>query len=144
MLLDITWWQFLVGFMTIHLTAGVILGVVFQLAHVVEGPAHYAAEDTAYTNDAWMVHELKTTSNFGRKNKMLCWYVGGLNFQIEHHLSPKICSIHYPAISSIVEAVAKEHGIPYHHHPTLRSAVASQYRMLKWLGKGTATQSAHQ
>lgn len=135
LLLDITWWQFAIGFMTIHLTASVILGVVFQLAHVVEGPSHYDSEDGSSIQDTWMVHEMKTTSNFGRRNKILCWYVGGLNFQIEHHLFPKICSIHYPAISSIVERVAMAHDIPYHHHPTLRSAIASHYRMLKWLGK---------
>ena len=132
--LDITWWQFVIGFTTVHITASIILGVVFQLAHVVEGPAHYDSEDVTFTKDAWMVHEMKTTSNFGRYNKLLSWYVGGLNFQIEHHLFPKICSIHYPAISSIVERVAKVHGIPYHHQATLWSAIASHYRMLKWLG----------
>jgi linoleoyl-CoA desaturase len=66
---------------------------------------------------------------------VLCWYVGGLNFQVEHHLFPRICSIHYPAISPIVEEVAKEHDIPYHHHPTLWQAVRSHYRMLKQLGQ---------
>ena len=134
LLLDITWWQFVIGFMTVHILASVIMGVVFQLAHVVEGPAHLDSADGTLIEDAWMVHEMKTSANFGRRNKLLCWYVGGLNFQIEHHLFPKICSIHYPAISSIVERVARVHGIPYHHHPTLRSAIASHYRMLKWLG----------
>lgn len=138
MILDITWWQFAIGFVALHLTAGLILGVIFQLAHVVEGPMHVTAEGNDVMEDAWLVHEMKTTANFARNNKLLCWYVGGLNFQIEHHLFPKTCSIHYPAISPIVEEVAKEYGIPYHHHPTLSRAIASHYRMLKLFSKPDA------
>ena len=134
LVLDITWWQFVIGFLTIHLTAGLILGIVFQLAHVVEGPDHFTSAGHDVMEDAWLVHEMKTTSNFGRANKLLCWYVGGLNFQIEHHLFPKVCSIHYPAISPIVQKVAEEYGVPYHHHPTFRAAIASHFRMLKKLG----------
>lgn len=134
LLLDITWWQFLIGFVAMHLTAGVILGVVFQLAHVVEGPEHFMAAGQETMEDSWLVHEMKTTSDFGRGNRLLCWYVGGLNFQVEHHLFPKVCSIHYPAISPIVEEVASKHGIPYHSHRTLRDAIASHLRMLKRLG----------
>ena len=132
--LDLPLWQFAVGFVAMHLTAGAILGVVFQLAHVVEGPDHLKATDDTVIEDTWLVHEMKTTSDFGRSNKLLCWYVGGLNFQVEHHLFPRICSIHYPAISPIVEAVATKHGIPYHSHPTLTAAIASHLRMLKALG----------
>lgn len=135
LLLDVTWWQFAIGFLAMHLTAGLILGVVFQLAHVVEGPEHHTAHGHDMMEDAWLVHEMKTTANFARSNPVLCWYVGGLNFQIEHHLFPKICSIHYPAISGIVEDVAEEHDIPYHHHPTLLGAIRSHWRMLKQLGR---------
>ena len=138
LILDITWWQFLIGFLTIHVTAGTILGVVFQLAHVVEGPSHFTSEGNDVMEDAWLVHEMKTTANFARRNKLLCWYVGGLNFQIEHHLFPKVCSIHYPAISPIVEQVAQKYDIPYHHHPRLSGAIASHYRMLKQYGEPVA------
>ena len=142
LILDVAWWQFLIGFIVMHLTAGLILGVVFQLAHVVEGPEHFTVGEQEEMADAWLVHEMKTTANFGRSNRLLCWYVGGLNFQIEHHLFPRVCSIHYPAISPIVEAVAKEHGVPYHHHPTLRAAIASHYRTLKRLGRPEAVAAA--
>jgi Fatty acid desaturase len=84
---------------------------------------------------AWLVHEMATTSNFGRDNRLLCWYVGGLNFQVEHHLFPRTCSVHYPAISPIVEELAREYGVPYNAQPTLRAAIASHYRMLKKLGQ---------
>ena len=139
LVLDITWWQFAIGFLTIHFTAGIILGVVFQLAHVVEGPDHFSGEGDRVMEDAWLVHEMKTTANFAQHNKLLCWYVGGLNFQIEHHLFPKVCSIHYPAISPIIRRVAKKYNIPYHYHPTLGKAILSHYRMLKRLGDPTVT-----
>jgi linoleoyl-CoA desaturase len=138
LVLDIAWWQFLIGYLAMHVTAGFILGVVFQLAHVVEGPAHFTNRHGDTMEDAWLVHEMKTTANFARSNRLLCWYVGGLNFQIEHHLFPRVCSIHYPALSPIVERVAHAHGIPYHHHPTLRAAVRSHVRMLRTLSRPPA------
>lgn len=134
LLLQVTWWQFLIGFLAMHFTAGLILSLVFQLAHVVEGPVQFDAEEQTTMEDAWLVHEMKTTANFARTNRLLCWYVGGLNFQIEHHLFPKVCSIHYPAISRIVEDVAAQYGVPYHHHPTLRGAMRSHWRLLKLFG----------
>lgn len=132
--LDITWWQFLIGFLAMHVTAGLILSLVFQLAHVIEGPEHFAAEQSEVMEDAWLVHEMKTTANFANGNRLLCWYVAGLNFQIEHHLFPRVCSIHYPDIAPIVKEVAEEHGIPYNEHPTFFGAVRSHFRTLKSFG----------
>ncbi|HKL88112.1 MAG TPA: acyl-CoA desaturase [Salinibacter sp.] len=142
LVLNVAWWQFAIGFVAMHLTAGLILGVVFQLAHVVEGPDHHTSEGNDMMEDAWLVHEVKTTANFARSSALICWYVGGLNFQIEHHLFPRICSVHYPAISGIVEEVANKHGIPYHTHPTLFKSIRSHYRMLKKLGTQPAAAPA--
>ncbi len=133
-LIPLPWWQIGIGFVVMHMTAGVILGVVFQLAHVVEGTDYPAPDPEGLMEHAWLVHEMETTSNFGRDNRLLCWYVGGLNFQVEHHLFPRTCSIHYPAISSIVQEVAEKYDIPYNQHATLRGAIGSHYRQLKRLG----------
>lgn len=134
LLLDISWYHLLIGFITLHLTAGLILGIIFQLAHVVEETDHPSPDEENMIDEHWMIHEMVTTNNFARNNKLLCWYVGGLNFQIEHHLFPKVCSIHYPAISHIVEKTAIEFGIPYNQHKTFSEAVASHYRTLKKFG----------
>lgn len=134
LLLDITWVQLAIGFLTMQLTAGVILGIIFQLAHVVEETDHPLPDEENLIDEHWMIHEMITTNNFARDNKALCWFVGGLNFQIEHHLFPKVCSVHYPAISPIVEETAKEFGIPYNHHDTFFEAIASHYRTLKKFG----------
>jgi linoleoyl-CoA desaturase len=134
LVIDLPWWQILLGFVVMHLVAGFILGVVFQLAHVVEGPDFPAPDANGRMGDAWLIHEMRTTANFARANRLISWYVGGLNYQVEHHLFPKVCSVHYPAISAIVERVANRHGVPYNAHPTLLSAVRSHLRMLRAFG----------
>jgi linoleoyl-CoA desaturase len=139
MVLDITWWQFLIGYLAMNLTAGAILGIIFQLAHVVEGTVYPEPSADGSMGNTWLVHQMMTTSNFAPRNHLLSWYVGGLNYQIEHHLFPKVCSVHYPAISSIVRRVAREHGVPYHEQPTLLLAIRSHYRMLKRLGRDGMT-----
>ncbi|MEX0690675.1 MAG: acyl-CoA desaturase [Gemmatimonadales bacterium] len=127
--------EYLAVFFTVHLTGGLILGVVFQLAHVVEHIDYPEPEHDGAMPDDWMVHELRTTSDFGRSSRLLRWYVGGLNFQVEHHLFPKVCSLHYPAIAPIVEETARKHGLPYHHNATFWGAVGSHFRMLKRFSK---------
>jgi linoleoyl-CoA desaturase len=122
-----------------HLTAGLILGVVFQLAHVVEGPDQVNLKPDGSVEAAWMVHQFSTTANFATGNALLTQYVGGLNYQVEHHLFPRVCSIHYPAITGIVREVTTKYGVPYYLQPTLWSAVRSHYRTLKRLGTGATT-----
>jgi len=136
LLLDITIWQWLLGFLTLHLTTGFILSVTFQLAHVVEETNQYIPDEKNQIESAWAVHQLNTTANFAKKSKILNWYLGGLNFQVEHHLFSNICHVHYPKISKIVKNTAQEFNIPYHEYPTMTSAIASHYRSLKKLGKG--------
>lgn len=138
MVLDLAWWQFLIGFMAMHMTAGLILGVIFQLAHVVEGTEYLGPDDDGNMEHAWLIHEMRTTSNFAHSNKLLQAYIGGLNYQIEHHLFPQVCSIHYPEIGKIVREVAARYDIPYHYHPTLRAAIRSHLHMLKELGQPVA------
>ncbi len=142
LVLRVAWWQFLIGFVAMHLTAGVILGIVFQLAHVVEDTEHPSPRTNGQMDNAWMIHQMETTSNFAMSNRILSWYVGGLNFQVEHHLFPKVCSAHYPALSRIVRDTAEEYGVPYHHHETLRAAIRSHYRTLKALGNPLTSKPA--
>jgi linoleoyl-CoA desaturase len=135
--LQIPFWQFLIGYLAMHLTAGIILGVTFMLAHVVEETDHPIADVDGMMEHDWVVHQMVTTSNFANGNRLLTWYVGGLNHQIEHHLFPKTCSVHYPAIHKIVRDVAAKYDIPYNQHVTLREALRSHIVTLKSLGKGS-------
>ncbi len=136
LLTELLWWQVLVGFVIMNLTAGTILSLVFQMAHVVEGPGQLKLDEqgNVKVKDTLLVHQLKATSDFSRENKILSWYVGGLNFQIEHHLFPRICHVHYPALSKIVEKTTAEFKMPYYVYDGFWDAFRSHFRTLKRLG----------
>ncbi|MCE3226312.1 MAG: fatty acid desaturase [Bacteroidetes bacterium] len=134
-ILNISFLQILAGFLLMHFVAGVLLSVVFQLAHTVEGTSHPLPNDDGNIENNWAVHQMNTTVNFSRKNKLISWYVGGLNFQVEHHLFPNICHVHYPDIAEIVKTTAEEYGVPYLENKTLSEAIGSHIRMLRNLGK---------
>jgi len=141
--LPIVKWGFLPwlgGFLLLHAVMGLTLSIVFQLAHVVENTEfeHVALDETKHVESAWAVHELKTTSNFAMGSKVISWFVGGLNFQIEHHLFPKVSHVHYPAISKIVQQKCAEYSLPYNQYRTMFEAVASHFRVMKQLGKKPA------
>lgn len=130
-LVGIPFWQVITGFLLMHVVAGLILSIVFQMAHTVEETAFPLPDKEGNMEDSWAVHQLKTTMNFARGNKLLSWYVGGLNFQIEHHLFTKICHVHYPAISEIVKHTAQEFGVPYLEKPTFLEAFKSHVQLLR-------------
>lgn len=133
--LDITWWQFLIGFLSMHLLEGLLIGIVFQLAHVVEETSFPMPNDQNHIEENWAVHQMQTTADFARNSKLVNFLIGGLNFQVEHHLFPQICHVHYPKISPIVEATAKEFDVPFIDNTTFYQALQSHYRMLKYFGK---------
>lgn len=137
-LTNFTWWQVVIGFIVMHFITGAILSTIFQMAHVVEGAEQPMPNEKGIIENDWAIHQLNTTSDFGRKNLFLNWYIGGLNFQIEHHLFPNICHIHYRKISPIVEQTAHQFGLKYNLKPTFFNAFASHVRRLKTLGKQTA------
>jgi linoleoyl-CoA desaturase len=84
--------------------------------------------------DEWAIHELKTTANFAMKNKVVSWLVGGLNFQVEHHLFTRVSHVHYPAISKIVQEHCAKYNVPYLYFNTMTGAVMSHIRLMKQLG----------
>jgi linoleoyl-CoA desaturase len=136
LVLPIALWQWFIGFLIVNFTAGFILAAIFQLAHIVEETDQPLPSEEGQMENTWAIHQLHTTANFARRSKILGWYVGGLNFQVEHHLFPNICHLHYPKLSEIVENTAREFGIPYHAHHTMMSATVSHLRTLRKLGQG--------
>ena len=130
------WWAVVLGFIVMHFIAGVSLACIFQLAHVMEEMEFPMPDDARKMDNNWAVHQVLNTVNFAPKNKFLSWFIGGLNFQIEHHLFPHICHVHYPKLSPIVQRTAEEHGINYQVRPTFREALMEHGRMLKILGRG--------
>ena len=130
------WFDWMVSFTIFTLVAGFVLSMVFQLAHTVEATAFPVAdEETGRLEDEWAVHQIKTTANFATSNPVVSWLVGGLNFQIEHHLFPKISHVHYPAISKIIRQACQDYGLVYIEYPRVRYAVASHVAFLKQMGR---------
>lgn len=126
---------YIAGFLLMHFIAGNVLTIVFQLAHTVEHTTHPRPDENGTIDNAWAIHQLNTTVNFSRHNKLISWYVGGLNFQVEHHLFPTICHVHYPSIAPIVKETAEQFGIPYLENKTLLEAVGSHIRLLQRFGE---------
>jgi linoleoyl-CoA desaturase len=137
MILDITWWQCIIGFVTMHFVSGSILSYVFQIAHVVPEVEFLTVDSYKEDNveESWAKHQLLTTADFARKNAFLTWFLGGLNFQIEHHLFPDISHIHYPVISRIVKETANEFNVPYNYFDSFRGAVKAHHKLLHRLGR---------
>ncbi len=134
LVLDIAWWKILIGFFVMHYTAGMILSIVFQLAHVVPKTAMPLPNKDGYLEQTWAIHQLQTTSNFAPKNKFISWCTGGLNHQVEHHIFPNISHIHYVKIAKIVKETALEFNLPYHEYNTMRKAIIEHFNQLKTLG----------
>jgi linoleoyl-CoA desaturase len=134
MILGVTWWKVVIGFFVMHYVAGLILSIVFQLAHVVEETSNPIPNEDGEMENTWAIHQLYTTANFAPKNKIINWFTGGLNHQIEHHIFPNISHIHYGKIAEIVKQTAIECNLPYHEFKTMRGAVIAHYKHLKDLG----------
>jgi linoleoyl-CoA desaturase len=128
------WW--LIGFIISQFTLGLTLAIVFQLAHVVEHAEFDAAGvDPVKIENEWAIHQVKTTANFAFSNKLVTWFVGGLNYQIEHHLFPRISHVHYPAISKIVKETCEKFDLNYIYFPSTRAAIASHVRFMHTMGQ---------
>jgi len=127
--------QWFVLFLVYTFTAGLVLSIVFQLAHIVEETTFPTPDEKNNIEDEWMKHQLKTTANFAMNSKILSYLLGGLNYQIEHHLFPTISHIHYPNISKVVQQVCEQFNVPYYAHPTMLVAIQSHYHKLKQLGR---------
>ena len=129
----VTW---LLGFLLVTMVTGFVISIVFQLAHTVEHTNFpLPAESSGKIENEWAIHQVVTTANFATGNKLISWLVGGLNFQIEHHLFPKISHIHYPAISKIIRKTCEEYGIKYIEYRKMRDAIISHVAYLRRLGQ---------
>lgn len=135
-IIAVGWLSWLAGFLIITFTCGLIISIVFQLAHVIEGTQFHIAEAGGENErQEWALHQISSTANFATSSKTLHWLLGGLNFQIEHHLFPRISHIHYPAISKMVKEACRESNIVYNEYTSMFKAVASHLVHLKRLGK---------
>jgi len=133
-MIPLPWWIILLAFFSMLFATGVILSVVFQTAHVMPDNDFPKPDKDGIIGGSWALHQLATTSNYAPKSRIFSWFIGGLNYQIEHHLMPNISHIHYKELSKVVRATAEKHGFPYYSRPTFVAALWAHMKMLKSLG----------
>ncbi len=135
LVLDLAWYWILLGFVASHFVSGFTLAIIFMLAHIIEGTAFPEPNVEGKMDMPWADLQMYTTCNFAINNRVVNYLFGGLNFQAEHHLFPKVCHVHYPKISKIVKQTAQKHGLPYLTKDTFFGAIASHTRLLKAFGR---------
>ncbi len=133
----------LLAFLCMHLVTGISISLVFQTAHIMPGISFPTPCSKGGIDSNWTVHQLETTTNYSPNSKIFSWMIGGLNYQVEHHLFPNICHVHYPKISHIVKETAEEYGVTYHCLPSFGVALKEHARMLRNLGQQKTLQFAH-
>jgi linoleoyl-CoA desaturase len=127
------WWVVVAFYLGVTMVTGLVIAVVFQLAHVIEETEHPALLEDVHAE--WVIHQIRTTADFARENRLLTWYLGGLNFQVIHHLFPRICHVHYPQVARVVAQVCDEYQINCQAHRSVYSAIRSHFRFLRSMGR---------
>jgi linoleoyl-CoA desaturase len=137
------WWAVLLFYGITSCVLGITLSLVFQMAHcVAEAAFPLPQPETGRIEKSWAAHQVETTVDFARRSRVVSWLLGGLNFQIEHHLFPRVCHVNYSALSRIVEETCRDHGIKYAVHPSVWAGLAAHYRWLRRLGQTAAAEQA--
>lgn len=134
-LVPIAWYWIVLGFLSMHFVAGLTLSTIFQTAHVMPTSEFPLADEDGIISNNWAAHQLLTTSDYSPKSRIFSWFIGGLNYQIEHHLFPNISHVHYKKLSVLVKNIAHKYDLPYYVQPNFVTAVHSHVKMLKSLGK---------
>jgi linoleoyl-CoA desaturase len=129
------WWVVLAGYVGFSMVTSLIMATTFQLAHCVEEASSATTGEILAQKPVWAVHEVETTVDFCPRNPVLTWVLGGLNFQIEHHLFPKVPHTHYPRIAEIVRRNCERYDVRYTAQPSLRAALRSHFVHLRTMGR---------
>ena len=135
LVLPFAWYWIILFFITMHFVSGFLLTIIFQTAHVVPTSVYPLPEKDGSIQNSWAVHQLRTTSDYSPNNKVLSWLIGGLNYQVEHHLFPNISHVHYHKISKMVKETAHQYDLPYNVQPGFLKALWEHAKMLKKLGQ---------
>ncbi len=134
-MLPFSWWVILLAFLSMHFVTGLLVSIVFQIAHIMPVNEFPLPDDQGVINDNWYGHQFATTSNFSPNSNLIFWLIGGLNYQVEHHVLPDVCHVHYKKLTKIVSETAKEFGMPYHVKKSIVLAIWDHMKMLRLLGK---------
>ncbi|ARV05756.1 acyl-CoA desaturase [Polaribacter sp. SA4-10] len=134
-MLPFSWYLILLAFLCMHFVTGLLVSIVFQIAHIMPDTTFPLPDEQGMMNNNWYGHQFATTTNFSPKSNILFWLIGGLNYQVEHHVLPDVCHVHYKKLTKIVADTAEEFGMPYHVKKSMLQAIIDHTKMLKQLGE---------
>jgi linoleoyl-CoA desaturase len=134
-MVPVAWWIVLLAFICMHFVTGLLVSIVFQIAHIMPVNEFPLPDAQGRIDDNWYGHQFATTSNFSPNSNLLFWLIGGLNYQVEHHVLPDVCHVHYKNLTKIVSEIAQEYGMPYHVKKSMIHAIWDHTKMLRLLGK---------
>jgi len=134
-MLPFSWWVILLAFLSMHFVTGLLVSIVFQIAHIMPVNEFPLPDEKGVINDNWYGHQFATTSNFSPNSNLIFWLIGGLNYQVEHHVLPDVCHVHYKKLTKIVSETAEEYGMPYNVKKSIVHAIWDHMKMLRLLGK---------
>lgn len=135
LMLPFAWWIVLLVFLSMHFVTGLLVSIIFQIAHIMPANTFSLSDDLGQMNDNWYAHQFATTPNLSPKSHILFWLIGGLNYQVEHHVWPDVCNVHYKNLTSIISETAQEYGMPYHVKKCLSHAILDHTKMVRLLGQ---------
>ena len=130
------WWVVLVVYLAISWSVGLVLATMFQLAHCT-ALAEFPSADARRRGADFVAHQLRTTVDVHCRTRLgarlLHWLMGGLDFQVEHHLAPGLPHTVYPLVAErLKRAGAEQPAVRSHVSPW--KAIRSHRRWLQLLG----------
>jgi len=134
-MLPFSWWLVVLAFISMHFVTGFLVSIVFQVAHIMPVNEFPLPDNEGMMKEDWYGHQFATTTNFSPKSNLLFWLIGGLNYQVEHHVLPDVCHVHYKKLTKIVSETAQEFGMPYNVKKSFSQAIKDHTRMLRMLGE---------
>jgi fatty acid desaturase (delta-4 desaturase) len=113
------------------------LAALFALSHNFEHVDRDPTKDVRANGKAvcWFKSQVETSSTYG--GFVAGALTGGLNFQVEHHLFPRMSSAWYPFIAPKVREICKKHGVRYAYYPWVHQNFISTVKYLHQAGTGS-------
>jgi len=123
--------------MLMGVSESLVLSTLFSLSHNFEDSNRDPTTDFRVTGEpvCWFKSQVETSSSYG--GHISSWLTGGLNFQVEHHLFPRMSSSWYPYIAPTVRKVCKKHGVKYAYYPWIHQNLMSTFAYIHQAGNGS-------
>ena len=113
-----------------------MLSGLFVLSHNFENADRDPTASFKETGEpiCWFKSQVETSSTYG--GLIAGMITGGLNFQVEHHLFPRMSSAWYPYIAPTVRRVCEKHGVKYAYYPWVWQNFLSTIKYMHQTGTG--------